>query len=58
MAGVTIIKIIKDDVEIGTFDYVKDITKLEQYKDFCETTIQNVCRGHIDSYKGYTFIYI
>ena len=52
------IQMLKDGSEIGVFDSVKEITKLEQYKDFCETTIQNVCRGHRTSYKGYTFIYV
>lgn len=48
----------KDNIEICVFNSVKEITKVEEYKDFCETTIQNVCRGHIDSYKGYKFSYI
>lgn len=52
------IQMFKDDLEIGIFESVSEITKLEEYKDFCETTIQNVCRGHIDSYKGYKFLYI
>lgn len=52
------IKMLKDDKEIGVFESVKSITKLEEYKNFCETTIQNVCRGHVDSYKGYTFKYV
>ena len=49
---------IKNGIEIGIFESAKDITKLEQYKNFSEFMIQRVCRGTDDSYNGYLFMYI
>ena len=52
------VKMIKNGIEIGIFESAKDITKLEQYKNFSEFMIQRVCRGTDDSYNGYLFMYI